>query len=334
MSWLASLAGTSFDKRAPLDASARLQLALASADRRWRRAFMATVKGISNTWTLDYLSNLIERGQFEEALQTARLNASNLANANSQTYILAGQANALTATAELGLHLGFDAVNQRAVNQMQAASLRLIVGFTDDQRDALRVALTTGVREGLNPREVARTARSMIGLTGRQAEAVSNYRSLLTLNSSEALARELRDRRFDTTVRSAINTGNVLAKDQIDRMVDRYAARYVAYRAETIARTEALRSVHEGAYEMLQQVVDAGKADDEDLIRSWVTAHDDRVRDSHAEMDGQEVSGLDEPFISGLGNELMYPGDPDAPAEDVIQCRCVVTTRIRKPSEK
>jgi hypothetical protein len=40
-------------------------------------------------------------------------------------------------------------------------------------------------------------------------------------------------------------------------------------------------------------------------------------------MDGQE-RGLNEPFDSPSGAQLMYPGDPDAPAEEVINCRCAV----------
>jgi hypothetical protein len=35
--------------------------------------------------------------------------------------------------------------------------------------------------------------------------------------------------------------------------------------------------------------------------------------------------GLHQPFVTPLGIELMYPGDPNAPAGDVVNCRCVVT---------
>jgi hypothetical protein len=32
---------------------------------------------------------------------------------------------------------------------------------------------------------------------------------------------------------------------------------------------------------------------------------------------------MDEPFIVGE-SELMYPSDPEGPAEEVINCRCAV----------
>jgi uncharacterized protein with gpF-like domain len=110
-------------------------------------------------------------------------------------------------------------------------------------------------------------------------------------------------------------------------MVKRYAERMVKYRAEVIARTEALRSVHQGTEEMYRQAIANGDLTAEALSREWNTAKDERVRESHAPMNGQ-VQPFGQPFISGAGNSLNYPGDPEAPAEEVIQCRCVVGTRI------
>ncbi len=57
--------------------------------------------------------------------------------------------------------------------------------------------------------------------------------------------------------------------------------------------------------------------------KKWLAAHDDRVRDAHAELDGQEV-GIDEPFHSSLG-DIMYPGNPTADPALVYNCRCTLT---------
>lgn len=57
------------------------------------------------------------------------------------------------------------------------------------------------------------------------------------------------------------------------------------------------------------------------VIQEWATQGDDRVRDSHDEMEGQEQPA-GTPFESGDGNLLMYPGDPEGPPEDVENCRC------------
>ena len=50
----------------------------------------------------------------------------------------------------------------------------------------------------------------------------------------------------------------------------------------------------------------------------WVTVGDDRVRDSHFLCEGQGAVPASAPFHNGL----MYPGDPNGPAEEVINCRC------------
>jgi hypothetical protein len=38
-------------------------------------------------------------------------------------------------------------------------------------------------------------------------------------------------------------------------------------------------------------------------------------------MDGQTVK-LGEKFVTGHGNYLEFPGDPNGPVEDVVNCRC------------
>lgn len=81
-------------------------------------------------------------------------------------------------------------------------------------------------------------------------------------------------------------------------------------RARTVARTEAASAY--GAAEHAA-IGEAGFG-----FKTWVTARDDRVRDSHAEMDGETVP-VDEEFSNGLD----YPGDPDGEPEEVINCRCV-----------
>ena len=110
-------------------------------------------------------------------------------------------------------------------------------------------------------------------------------------------------------------------------MVGRYRERYLRFRAETIARTEALRAVHQSSEEAYRQAVDQGQLDPGALVRTWITAADERVRGSHRAMMGQQ-RGFDETFTSGVGNRLRFPGDPNAPASETVRCRCVLTTRL------
>ena len=65
--------------------------------------------------------------------------------------------------------------------------------------------------------------------------------------------------------------------------------------------------------------------------REWLAVEDERTRITHSEADGQQV-GMDEPFIVG-GVHLMFPGDPDGPPEETINCRCVVTYEVIERGE-
>jgi uncharacterized protein with gpF-like domain len=147
---------------------------------------------------------------------------------------------------------------------------------------------------------------------------------VLENNSTSALGRALRDRRFDASVERAVAAGEPLEPEQIDRMVGRYRDRMLAMRAETIARTESLSVVSLARHEATKQAMEQAGFSADEVKRTWRATKDKRTRDSHSEMDGQTV-GFDEPFVSGDGNELMYPGDPSAPASDRINCRCTVT---------
>lgn len=59
------------------------------------------------------------------------------------------------------------------------------------------------------------------------------------------------------------------------------------------------------------------------LKKVWMATPDDRTRESHFEMDGEEVD-TDEDFSNGCA----YPGDPDGDPSEVWNCRCTMTTHI------
>ena len=59
------------------------------------------------------------------------------------------------------------------------------------------------------------------------------------------------------------------------------------------------------------------------LKKVWIATPDDRTRESHLELDGEEVD-TDDKFSNGL----MYPGDPSGEPEEVYNCRCSIRTHI------
>lgn len=116
--------------------------------------------------------------------------------------------------------------------------------------------------------------------------------------------------------------------DDITKDIFTYFGEAVPGRAKTIARTETLIAVSLGQ-----------KAAEEDagtvikgLQKVWITAGDERVRDSHIALDGEMVP-VNKSFKSGNGNSLEFPRDPRAPANDTINC-FVFDTEIETGSIK
>ncbi len=305
----------------------RLEALIARAEPRLRRAFLQSIVLMRQEGSLASVAELVAAGRIEEALGLLEGAMTRFAQATNAVLINSGESTANFIGGALDSIVDFNQVNERAVALMRANRFRLVQQFTQEQVVATREALTDGIVRGLNPRAQALNFRSSLGLTQNQQLAVQNYRTLLEENSRESLTRALRDRRFDRTVAQAIETGDPLSRQQIDRMVTRYNERSLVFRSETIARTESLRSVHEGNDEMFAQAFENGDLNRNDVMQAWVTAQDGSVRDTHDTMNAQERR-VDEPFETGAGVLLRFPGDPAAPPEEVIVCRCVVTNRI------
>ena len=58
--------------------------------------------------------------------------------------------------------------------------------------------------------------------------------------------------------------------------------------------------------------------------KRWVTSGDSEVRRLHRDAGYRYREGIpvDQPFVLG-GDFLMYPGDPNGSAANIINCRCV-----------
>lgn len=87
-------------------------------------------------------------------------------------------------------------------------------------------------------------------------------------------------------------------------------------RAALISRTETHSAANAGGN-------GAAKETGLTIVKEWVAANDERTREAHADADGQQVP-IDDAFTVG-GESLMYPGDPDGSAENIINCRCAVS---------
>lgn len=312
------------------DELSRITRLLNAAEPRVLRTFLESVDAVANLESLELVAARLEVGDLAGALEATASIPESLAITLEAAFTSAGLSAAEVLRSQTGSLFQFNTISQRAVSALQESRLRLVAEFTSQQLAATETILTQAIAQGLAPIEQARLIRGSIGLTNRQAQSVENFRRLLEDGSSQALQRKLRDRRFDASIRRAISGERPLTTAQIDRQVERYRERMIDFRARTIARTETLRAINEGDEELWNQAVEAGEIDPADIENVWHTAADERVRSSHRFMNGQR-RGFQEPFRSGNGNALRFPGDPRAPRSDVVNCRCVVARGLRDP---
>ncbi len=223
----------------------------------------------------------------------------------------------------------FNVTNPRTASFLNDYKFNKIREISLDVQETIRQIAADGILSGSNPIETARNIRSSIGLTESQERAVRNYRRSLEQLDTDALARRLRDKRYDPTVARAIKEGKKLTQERIDAMVQRYREKYLKYRAEVIAKTESIRAIQAGQQLIWQQMVDEGDVSEKKIRRKWITSGDLKVRNSHFQIPlmNKDGVGLNEPFKSPLG-DIMFPGDPSARAANTINCRCTLVTRL------
>jgi SPP1 gp7 family putative phage head morphogenesis protein len=82
--------------------------------------------------------------------------------------------------------------------------------------------------------------------------------------------------------------------------------------AERIARTELIGAVNGASLAQVSGATDIP-------YKVWIATADERTRDSHAQLDGTTI-----PVDGEFDNGCAFPGDPDGPPEEVINCRCTL----------
>ncbi len=217
----------------------------------------------------------------------------------------------------------YDQTNPRAIERARRNQLELVQGMTEDARQTVRSVVVEGSRTGANPREMARDIRQSIGLTPSQEQAVRNYRRALESGDyANATGRALHDGRFKP------KPGAELSPEQIDKMTERYRQNYIAYRAETIARTESAKNVHEGLADAYKQAIDRGDITPDQLVKEWIPGpRTQHARPTHhaAELLRQRPK-MDEAFDVG-GVRMMFPGQ--GPVDETANCRCTFGTTLK-----
>lgn len=281
-------------------------------------------------------------------------------NAVQDTVWAAGALAATHAGQFSSITFQFNRLNPRLIDWLQGYSLGLIKQIKDDTKEAIREKLVTGMTAGDNPIKVARQIKTEIGLTAKQAKAVSNYRKELEtfhlksgakayglgnkidrVNGRQVFKpdedgspmdgidlRRLRDFRFDSKLKAAMSTGKPIPPAQIDKMVEAYARKYRQFRSQTIARTEALRSTNFGVQDAWRQIIESGAAPEELVRRQWIVARDERLCEVCSpipKMNPKKGVPFAQAFNTPNGLQMLPPMHPN--------CRCTVFIRRYEPEQ-
>lgn len=124
------------------------------------------------------------------------------------------------------------------------------------------------------------------------------------------------EKRVQNAVTQGIVQGESIA--DIGKRLTSELATSNATKMDMFARTAVTGAQNAGRMERLHEAQDMGI----EVKKKWLATLDDRTRDAHAYLDGEEAE-VDEPFHSILGN-IMYPGDPTADPANVYNCRCTL----------
>ena len=117
--------------------------------------------------------------------------------------------------------------------------------------------------------------------------------------------------RVDTSIKTLLTEGYQSGKgiNYVTNLLIKRFDQLQTWEAQRIARTE-IHNSHNTA--VMDTYNEYGVE-----YTMWISADDDRTRDSHLEINGEII-----PMGGTYSNGLKYPGDTDGPIEEWINCRC------------
>lgn len=151
---------------------------------------------------------------------------------------------------------------------------------------------------GLTERSVATVREAIRKRTARLAELIG-----------DTTAREVM-----AVIEASERAG--LTVTETSRLVGRavYGEKRVTTRSTAIARTESAGALSQGSWDQAKEMGDLYRS------KEWLAFSDAETRETHTACMAQGRIGINDVFTNGL----MYPLDPSGPADEVINCRCVL----------
>jgi hypothetical protein len=160
------------------------------------------------------------------------------------------------------------------------------------------------------------------GLTGLEKDLVNQF---LTIERIKGVTDEMR-----ALIRAQVLSGIMMEKTPIDVMASitniigirdlrgyrQIGTTGISAKAERIFRTETMAIQNAGAW----QANEDAQKQFPDLTEIWAATGDTRTRDTHLIAHGQVKDDGD--YFTVGGYKARFPGDPDLPPAERVNCRC------------
>lgn len=284
-------------------------------------AFLEAIENLRENVDMDALISAIRANDLSAV--EAALGTEALAKKLDETTALRDAfARLFTATAEAssevlsahGMALEFRALNPLAIQFARSQTATLVTRVSADQRIAIRGIMGRAFEEGIPPRESARLIHRIVGLRHDHATAPLSLAEEIRSGQAAAATSRRLDAITKARIRSRIDAGTV-TETFIDEVVETYTHALRRYRAESISRTETIRS-SSGATEESWRIGQRQGVISQEAVKVVIVTPDDRLRATHAAVPGMNPDGVPvaAPFNTPWG-PLFYP-----PWE--VNCRC------------
>lgn len=295
-------------------------------------AYLAEVRAVESAATVAEVERLIAEDDRDGLAVLLSLGGLTIFTELFRTAFIQGAQN------ELAGRWRFDSNTWAVINLLMGEYRSISDTSAMDLRKTIDVVLTNGNTTRNKALDLlgvkgttARRTGGMVGLPVQMIEWVESARQQLLSGDRAAmrayLTRKLRDTAYDRFV----VPGAKLTIEQANTISRAYSARLLQSYAKQLAQTYAQQAYNAGRNHAIQQLLDNGTITQDQVQKKWRTMRDERVRHSHATMNNQRVGFMD-PFVSGLGGLLMYPGDTSLGASDadIYNCRCSLEYTISR----
>ena len=123
---------------------------------------------------------------------------------------------------------------------------------------------------------------------------------------------------LEEAIKEGVSAGESIS--DISKRVNEIYSFSERFRSKRIAQTEVIGAANEG--QLASYIANGVEG------KEWLTARDERVRESH-QIDGQVVD-ITENFVLNSGELLQQPGDRSASVGEIVNCRCSIAPIVRR----